>query len=150
MTEQFREPDQQENEETLEDYLGPFYDDGGLMRRYNCTQQDIAAMVQEGVLVAVPTDEDVLLYPIFQFPDQVHPHPDMPAFVQFMKERIDVPNPSVDIALHLKVCPNPYASSSADKDKITTLEMIHAGRIEDAINYWDMYYKGLEGPSGWY
>ena len=151
MTERLHEQDEPREKESLEDYLGPFYDDAGLMKRYSCSAEDLNAMVEQGLIISVPTDEDTLLYPVFQFPDQVHPHPDMPAFVEYMRGRPVASNPSIDIALHLKVCPNPYVNRFPNQDTSTTLEMIHGGRVADAIRYWEIYYKGLEGPGGgWY
>lgn len=136
---------------SLERDLGPFYDDEGLMKRYHCTQSDLEAMVAEGVLVAVPVEEGGVLYPACQFVDQTSPHPDMPTFVAYLKGRRNVQNPSINLAQHLIVCPNPYAGHYPDQDTSTTVEMIHDGRVADTMRYWDVYYKGLEGPGGgWY
>lgn len=137
----------QEDDSTIEEYLGPFYDMSGLMQRYGCSEDELAAMVREGVLVAVPTDEGDQLYPAFQFTEGVVPHPDIVTFVTYLRER---GFEALDIAMHLRMVANPYADHASDQDTATTIELIHTGHVQEAIDFWKKYYEVLEGPSGWY
>lgn len=146
-------PDMQTREQTpvaemtIEEYLGPFYGDGGLARRLDCSVDTVAAMAASGELVAVPTTDGAQLYPVFQFIGEATPHPDMPTFVAYLRGRgID----GVDSAMHLLAMANPYADHADGEDRQSTIALIHAGRVDDAIRYWEKYYKVLEGPSGWY
>lgn len=144
---QVPEEQQRRESESLEEYLGSFYDTSGLARRYGCSEADVAAMVRDGVLVAVPTDEDDLLYPAFQFTEATVPHPDMVAFVAYLRTR---GYEGMDIAMHLRMTANPYAYYTSSQDASSTIALIHGGRVQDAIGFWEQYYKVLDGPSGWY